>query len=101
MSHTSKYPPDGGYPTSTNTAGYPAAGALTQGWFAVSDPGYIKGALLGAGLTYILTNQKVQRALVKGVVTVWTAVQGGIEEVKEQIHDVKAEMSMKGDADKT
>jgi hypothetical protein len=32
---------------------------------------------------------------------VWSSVQGGIEEVKEQIQDIKAEMSMKGDADKT
>lgn len=101
MSHIPTYPPDGGYATSTNAAASPAAGSLTQGWFAVTDPGYIKGALLGAGLTYILTNQKVQRALVKGVVTVWTAVQGGIEEVKEQVQDIKAEMSMKSDADKT
>lgn len=100
MSHP-KYPPDGAYASSTAASGYPAGSSLTQGWLAVTDPGYVKGALLGAALTYILTNQTVQRALVKGAVTVWSAVQGGIEEVKEQVHDIKAEMSMKGDAQNT
>lgn len=71
----------------------------TQGWFAVTDPGYIKGLLLGAAVTYLLTNPKVQRAMVKGAVTLWTSVQGSVEEVKEQIQDIKAEMSMKAEAD--
>ncbi len=78
----------------------PAQTSWTQGWFAVTDPGYIKGLLLGAAATYLLTNPKVQRAMVKGVVTLWTSVQGSVEEVKEQIQDIKAEMSMKTDADK-
>lgn len=69
--------------------------SLTQGWFAVTDPGYVKGALLGAIVTVALTNAHVQRALVKGAVTLWTSLQGGIEEVKEQIQDIKSEMSMK------
>ena len=77
---------------------YSPSGSWTQGWFAFSDPGYLKGMLLGAGLTYLLTNPKVQRAVVKGAVTLWSAVQGGVEEVKEQIQDIKAEMSMKSDA---
>lgn len=75
----------------------PYAGSWTQGWFSFTDPGYIKGLILGAGLTYVLTNPKVQRALVKGAVGLWTSVQGGIEEVKEQIQDIKSEMSMKSD----
>ncbi len=100
MSHHPPYPQtDGGY-AQTTAAGYPSTASWSQGWLAFSDPGYIKGALLGAGLTYLLTNEKVQKALVKGVVSVWSSVQGGIEEVKEQIQDIKAEMSMKGDADK-
>jgi Na+/H+-translocating membrane pyrophosphatase len=87
--------------SSQATGAYPQAQvSWTQGWFAVTDPGYLKGALLGAAVTYLLTNPKVQRAMVKGVVTLWTTVQGGVEEVKEQIQDIKAEMSMKTDADK-
>ena len=78
----------------------PPQTSWTQGWFAFTDPGYVKGLLLGAAVSYVLTNPKVQRAMVKGVVTLWTSVQGGVEEVKEQINDIKAEMSMKADADK-
>lgn len=91
-------------PGTASGAAFPAAPApqaqasWTQGWLAFSDPGYVKGLLLGAGLAYVLTNPTVQRALVKGAVTLWTTVQGGVEEVKEQIQDIKAEMSMKHDA---
>jgi len=86
-----------GYPSQY---GYypPAPESWTQGWFAFTDAGYVKGVLLGAAVTYVMTNPKVQRAMVKGVVALWTSVQGSVEEVKEQIKDIKAEMSMKADA---
>ena len=73
----------------------------TSGWFAVTDPGYVKGLALGAAVTFILTNPKVQRAMVKGAVSLWTTIQGGFEEVKEQIQDIKSEMSMKSDEPKS
>jgi len=78
----------------------PAQFSWTQGWLAFNDPGYVKGLLLGAAAVYLLTNPRVQRAVVKSAVAMWTTVQGGVEEVKEQIQDIKAEMSMKTDADK-
>lgn len=80
--------------------GYEQAGqqlSWTQGWLAFNDPGYVKGLVLGAAAAYVLTNPKVQRALVKGAVTLWSSLQGGFEEVKEQIQDIKSEMSMKPD----
>lgn len=80
--------------------GYEQAGqqlSWTQGWLAFNDPGYVKGLVLGAATAYVLTNPKVQRALVKGAVTLWSSLQGGFEEVKEQIQDIKSEMSMKSD----
>jgi hypothetical protein len=72
-------------PASTNT--------LTS-WFDYSNPSYVKGLLLGAGVTLLVTSPAVQSAVVKGAVTVWSAVVGGIEEVKERIRDAKAEKSM-------
>lgn len=75
----------------------PPASSWTTGWLSFNDPGYLKGLVLGAAVTYVLTNPKVQRALVKGAVTLFSAVQGGFEEVKEQIQDIKSEMSMKSD----
>ncbi|WP_027183716.1 hypothetical protein [Desulfovibrio inopinatus] len=83
---------------SPGTAMVPNSGSWTQGWFAFTDPGYIKGLVVGAGVAYLVTNPTVQRSLVKGAVTLWTTIQGGVEEVKEQIEDIKAEMSMKDDA---
>ena len=67
----------------------------TSGWLDFRHPDYIKGMLVGAGVAYLATNPAVQKAVVKGAVSLWSAVQGGFEEVKEQIQDIKSEMSMK------
>ncbi len=67
-------------------------GAMS-GWLAFSSDSYLKGFLAGAAVTFLLTNRTLQKTLVKGAVKLWTSVQGGVEEIKEQIQDVKAEMS--------
>jgi hypothetical protein len=69
----------------------PAAGF--RSWFEFSNAGYLKGLLAGAGVTLLLTNSDVQKALMRGTVKLWSTIQGGVEEVKEQFKDVKAEMS--------
>ncbi len=69
----------------------PAAGI--NSWFDFSNSGYLKGLVLGAGATLLLTNPTVQKAVVRSTVKLWSFVQGGVEEVKEQFHDIKAEMS--------
>ncbi|CRI64247.1 conserved hypothetical protein [Thiocapsa sp. KS1] len=53
---------------------------------------FLKGLLIGAAATYLLTNESVQRTAIKGVVQVWSALQGGIEEAKERFHDAEAEL---------
>ncbi len=72
----------------------PATGLAS--WFNVTQPAYLKGLLLGAGVALVVTNPTVQKALIGGAVRVWAAVQGGVEEIKEQIEDVKAELSREG-----
>ena len=73
----------------------PAAPTSAFGsWFDYSNPSYVKGLLLGAGITLLATNQTVQNAVIKGTVAAWSAVVGGIEEVKEKVRDAKAEKSM-------
>jgi hypothetical protein len=62
-------------------------------WVNFSDPGYLKGLALGAGVALVVSNPKVQQAVVSGAVKLWAAIQGGVEEIKEQIQDVKAELS--------
>jgi len=54
-----------------------------------------KGAILGAAVVFILTNDTVQKALMSGVAKLWTTAQAGVEELKEKYQDVKAEMSQK------
>jgi hypothetical protein len=73
----------------------PAAAPSTAAtWFDVTNPSYIKGLLIGAGAALLVTNPTVQNAVVKGAVAAWSAVVGGIEEVKERVRDAKAERSM-------
>ncbi|PID40001.1 MAG: hypothetical protein CR984_05470 [Proteobacteria bacterium] len=72
----------------------PTAPSTVTTWFDFSNPNYIKGLLVGAGATLLVTNPTVQNAVVKGAVAAWSAVVGGIEEVKERIRDAKAERSM-------
>ncbi|XPV75057.1 MAG: YtxH domain-containing protein [Desulfovibrio sp.] len=67
-----------------------------QSWFNVTDVKYLAGAALGAGVAYAMTNEKVQKTVVSGAVRLWAGIQGGVEEVKEQVQDIKAEMSREG-----
>lgn len=86
-------------PQSANTPQHQAQTAQQEsdngmgGWLEFSNAGYMKGLLIGAGATLVLTNPAVQKALVRGSVKLWSLVQGGVEEVKEQFQDIKAEMS--------
>jgi hypothetical protein len=78
-------------PSSPSAA--PASGLSS--WVNVSNSDYLKGLALGAGVALVACNPAVRQAIISGAVKVWSAVQGGVEEVKEQIQDVKAELSYK------
>lgn len=54
-----------------------------------------KGAILGAAVVFIVTNDTMQKALMTGMAKLWTTAQAGIEELKEKYQDVKAEMNQK------
>ncbi|MBI9112764.1 YtxH domain-containing protein [Maridesulfovibrio ferrireducens] len=64
-----------------------------KSWVNVTDSRYLKGIAIGAGVALVASNPKVQKAVVSGSVRIWTAIQGGIEEAKEKIQDIKAEVS--------
>ncbi len=86
------YATESGYPqTGTNT--YASSASPVGSWFDFSNSSYLKGFVLGAGVTLMLANPAVQKAMVRGTVKLWSLVQGGMEEVKEQFQDIKAEMS--------
>ena len=62
-------------------------------WVNVTSADYLKGLALGAGIALVATNPTVQKAVVSGTVKLWSAIQGGVEELKEQVQDAKAEIS--------
>lgn len=53
---------------------------------------FLRGLLIGGAAAYILTNEHVQKAIIKAGLKVYGALAGGVEEFKEKIMDVKAEM---------
>ncbi len=59
------------------------------------DDQFWKGVLLGAAAALLVTNDTVQKAVMKGTASVWTAAQSGVEEVKEKFEDIKAEIQQK------
>jgi len=74
------------------TAPADTTSAVTS-WFNFTSSDYLKGLALGAGVALVATNPTVQKAVVSGAVKVWAVLQGGVEELKEQVQDAKAEIS--------
>jgi hypothetical protein len=53
---------------------------------------FLLGALVGAGATYVLSNEELRDRILKGVLKVYTDVTGGLEEMKERAADLRAEV---------
>jgi len=82
-----------GYASPPQEAGVPPSPSTgVSSWFEFSNSGYLKGFILGAGVTFLVANPAIQKALITGAVKLWSLIQGGVEEIKEQAQDVKAEM---------
>lgn len=54
---------------------------------------FLKGALIGAVATFLLTNENAQKAIFKGFAKVSSLFESGIEELKERYEDAKAEVN--------
>lgn len=76
---------------------YVDAGSSLKSWVNVTEPCYLKGLLLGVGVTLLLTNPTVQKTVAGAAFKLWAAVQSSVEEIKEQVEDMKAEMAQKND----
>ncbi|GEM_PF-2394744 len=61
-------------------------------FFNFRDERFTKGAITGAALTFILTNESLQKNTLKSVIKFWNMLQGGVEEMKERIQDIDAEI---------
>lgn len=69
-----------------------ARAAPAQPFFNMGNDRFMRGLLIGAAAAYLLTNEDVQRTVIKSAVKVWSSVQGGIEEAKERFRDAEAEI---------
>ncbi|MBS9782776.1 MAG: YtxH domain-containing protein [Arcobacter sp.] len=57
---------------------------------------FIKGALIGAGISFLLTNKTTQSAIFNGFSKASELFNVGMEELKERIEDAKASMQDTG-----
>ncbi len=71
-----------------NTQNAPSTPFLNS--FNTND--FFKGALIGAAVGYLLTNEKAQKTIMKTFVKGGDMLQMGIEEMKERFEDAKAEL---------
>ncbi len=53
---------------------------------------FIIGALLGAAAAYVLADEDLRGKIMKSMVKLYSGLAGGIEEFKEQMADLKAEV---------
>ncbi len=70
----------------------PSSGAYSVLGLNFGDSNFWKGALLGAAVTLLVTNETVQRAIMKGMVKGYSAAKDGVGELKEKFEDVQAEL---------
>ena len=75
-----------------NNAPAPAPESGLSSFFNFRDERFLKGALVGAAATFLLTNDSVQKNAIGSIVKVWNLFQGGFEEVKERFRDAEAEI---------
>ena len=68
----------------------PANNPTTQNGFLNGD--FVKGALIGAAVTYLLTNKNAQETIFKVFGKGSELFSAGIEELKERYEDAKAQM---------
>ncbi len=53
---------------------------------------FLLGAVIGLGATYVLGDAELRGKLIKSAIKLYSGLAGGIEEVKEQIADIQAEI---------
>ncbi len=67
----------------------------TQNTFNNAD--FVKGALIGAAVTFLLTNKGAQETIMKAASKGNEFFQAGMEEMKERYEDAKAQMEAKSE----
>jgi len=86
------------YPASSYPA--PPAPATTVLGLDLQNSQFWKGALIGAAVALLVTNESVQKGVVKTISRLTSVAQTGIEEMKEKFEDAKAEVKAEADGRK-
>lgn len=58
---------------------------------------FLLGAAIGAAAAYVLSDEELRGKLLKSGMKLYTGLVGGLEEVKEQMADIQAEMAAEQD----
>lgn len=53
---------------------------------------FVTGLLVGGAITYVLSNEAVQRSAMRGIMQLWMGLQGGLQETRERFRDAEAEV---------
>ena len=65
-----------------------------RGWLASAQAEqFIFGALLGGGAAYVLGDEEKRERVMQSAVRLYTGVLGNLEEFKEQLADIQAEVA--------
>ncbi|RXK11704.1 hypothetical protein CP965_13125 [Halarcobacter mediterraneus] len=67
----------------------------TQSQSVFTNGDFVKGALIGAAVTFLLTNKNAQETIFKAASKGSELFQAGMEELKERYEDAKAQMESK------
>ena len=65
---------------------------LPRGFGTGQTEQFIIGALLGAVAAYVLADEELRGKIMKSMVKLYSGLAGGLEEFKEQMSDLKAEI---------
>lgn len=66
---------------------------LPKGFASGQTEQFIVGALLGAAAAYVLADEELRNKIMKSVMKLYAGMTGGLEEFKEQMADLKAEVA--------
>ncbi|MCG5517407.1 MULTISPECIES: YtxH domain-containing protein [unclassified Ectothiorhodospira] len=53
---------------------------------------FLLGLAIGAGAAWVLSDEETRHKLMKAGIDLYSGVAGGVEELKEQMADIKAEL---------
>lgn len=79
-------------PYINQTANMNPLGQNPQNQSTFSNGDFVKGALIGAAVTFLLTNKGAQETLMKAASKGTELFQAGMEELKERYEDARAQM---------